>query len=89
MSELLVEAKNEGVFKGIGNLDCFWEIAVNIRYLLFESIYSYRTNICNALLRHDICPKLYTAKVRNLRHLFLQINRVNASNINNLGIFLL
>ena len=47
--------------------------------------------------RHDIFPKFYTArfsgykfyttKVRNLRHFFSRINRVNASNINNLCIF--
>ena len=52
MSELLVEAKNsEGVFKGRGNLDFSWEISVNIRYLLLESIYVNWTNICNALLQ--------------------------------------
>ena len=42
MSELLVEAKNsEDVFKGRGNLDFSWEISVNIRYLLLESVCMY------------------------------------------------
>ena len=43
--------------------------------------------------RHDICPKFYTSRLsgtvrlRNLRHFSSQRIRVNASSINNLGIF--
>ena len=69
------------------------------KILIISKISTPAVNMFNGLIRHDICPKFYSAgfpgqifyttKVHNLRHFFSQINNVNASNINNLGIFLL
>ena len=67
---------------------CYCEFCINLPMKMLLSVSSsIQTRYLSKILHYKIFRLQISQKMRNLRHFFLRIKCVNASNINNLGIF--